>query len=88
MYVDESGDSGKEKTPTRLEKFVGRQFLCEPHLHLYVEDAGLDWAFPLEEVWNGMAKFDRGGELEFAIEWFARYLNIETKLEFEYRLDL
>ena len=61
-------------------------FNAESHLHLFVENCGLDWALPIEATEidpkniNGV---DTNKGFKEALEGFCKYLNFETDIELE-----
>lgn len=72
--------------PAIFKPYVGRVFDAESHLHLHVENHGLDWALPIEAteiVPKTINAVDTNQGFKEAFEGFCKYLNIKTDIELE-----
>lgn len=72
--------------PSIFEPYEGKVFDAESHLHLYVENCGLDWALPVEATEidpKTINAIDTNQGFKDAFEGFCKYLNIGTEIELE-----
>lgn len=72
--------------PEVFKPYEGWLFNAESHLHLYVENHGLDWALPIEETEIDPKNIDATDPDQGffdAFKGFCRYLNVETEIELQ-----
>lgn len=72
--------------PEIFKPYEGKEFNAESHLHLYVENYGLDWALPIEATEidpKSINVIDTNQGFKDAFEGFSKYLNIETNIVLE-----
>ena len=72
--------------PAIFKPYEGKVFNAESHLHLFVDNCGLDWALPIEATEidpKTINTVDTNQGFKDAFEGFCKYLNIETDIELE-----
>lgn len=75
-----------DDVPEVFKSYEGKIFNAESHLHLYVENHGLDWALPIEETEIDPKTLDANDPdqgFNDAFNGFCRYLNVGTDIELE-----
>ena len=75
-----------KEVPPIFEPYEGKVFNAESHLHLYVENYGLDWALPIEVTAIDPKTIDETNPdqgFKDAFVGFCKYLNVGTKIEIE-----
>ncbi|MDY6856665.1 MAG: hypothetical protein SWO11_18550 [Thermodesulfobacteriota bacterium] len=76
-----------EQVPEILHKYVGKFFgIDEHHIHIYVENYGLNWALPLNEYGFPIKKISSQGDVVSAIKGFQKEINLKTELIFPFSL--
>ncbi|MBF0377306.1 MAG: hypothetical protein HQK72_07460 [Desulfamplus sp.] len=73
-----------DRVPQKLHPYTGKFFeLNEPHIHIYVEGSGIDWALPIKEYGFKVSEINNVSNLVDAIRYFQDEINLETRLLFE-----